>query len=295
MNCRPDPERSEGEGPAFNDAPTAGPSAPLRRFITLILLSLLTLRVDAQFLGFDRNDYPGDQILQQLHKDFSYAGYWLNNPPGASSNSWAGKRLQLEHVGFGFLVLFNGRVYKDLRNVEHATDLGKSDAQQAVQAASREGFPPHTIIFLDQEEGGRLLPEQRAYLFAWLDGVVQGGFAAGVYCSGIAGKEASGASVVTADDIHQNAGNRKIAYWVTNDACPPSPGCATRTPAPRDSRVPFADAWQFAQSPKRKGVAGACSGYNSDGNCYVGAGAEQRIHLDLNTATSADPSQGRTR
>ena len=261
----------------------------------IFFLGLFTTAAHAQFLGFDRNEYPGDENLKELRKDFSYAGYWLNSPPGAASNGWAGKRVQLENAGFGFLVLFNGRAYKDLENLEHAADLGKSEALQAVEAARREGFPQHTIIFLDQEEGGRLLPEQKAYLFGWIDGVVQGGFDAGVYCSGMAAKEASGASVVTADDIRQNAGNRKIAYWVTNDACPPSPGCTIRTPPPRGSGVQFADVWQFAQSPRRKDVAAACSGYNPDGNCYAGTSAQRRIHLDLNTASSADPSHGRSR
>ena len=32
-------------------------------------------------LGFDRNTYPGDINLGALHQTFSYAGYWLNNPP----------------------------------------------------------------------------------------------------------------------------------------------------------------------------------------------------------------------
>lgn len=254
----------------------------------------LTFGAHAQFLGFDRNDYPGDDNLKALREDFSYAGYWLNHPPGTTSNSWTGKRKQLDAAGFGFLVLFNGRKYADLRDAAHAAELGKSDAQQAVQSATHEGFPRHTIIFLDQEEGGRLFPEQKAYLFAWIDGVTESGFGTGVYCSGIAAKEASGTSVITAEDIQQNAGDRKISYWVTNDACPPSPGCTTKAPQPRESGVEFADIWQFAQSPKRKDVAAGCAGYNGDGNCYTGASAQRRIHLDLNTATSADPSHGRS-
>jgi hypothetical protein len=270
-------------------------SCSIQLFVTLILLGLYCMRADAQFLGFDCNDYPGEERLKELRQDFSYAGYWLNNPPGATANNWAGKRAQLDKAGFGFLVLFNGRAYLDLRDTTHAAELGKSDAQQAVKSTRDEGFPPHTIIFLDQEEGGRLLPEQKAYLFAWIDAVIKSGFDAGVYCSGIAAKEASGASVVTADNIRQNAGSRKIAYWVANDACPPSPGCGAKNPSPRDSGVQSADVWQFAQSPKRKAVAAACPGYNSDGNCYVGASIEHHIHLDLNSATSADPSRGRSR
>jgi hypothetical protein len=252
----------------------------------------------SSFIGFDRNEYPGDQNLKDLRATFSYAGYWLNNPPGSHANTWVGKRSKLEEAGFGFLVLFNGRLYRGLGSVADASEFGKTDAQQAAQAARREGFSAQTIVFLDQEEGGRLLPEQKAYLLAWVDGVVQAGFRAGVYCSGIAAQEKSGDSVITAEDIQQKAGTRHIAYWVTNDACPPSPGCAVprRPPPPSTSGVPFAVVWQFAQSPKRRDVAAACQGYNSDRNCYAPmSGARKHLHIDLNTATSADPSHGRTR
>ena len=37
----------------------------------------------AGYFGFDRNEYPGDNLLPALHRSFSYTGYWLNNPPGA--------------------------------------------------------------------------------------------------------------------------------------------------------------------------------------------------------------------
>ena len=250
------------------------------------------------FVGFDRNEYPGDDYLNELHKSFAYTGYWLNNPPGAQTNTWTGKRGKVEAAGFGFLVLFNGRTYRELGNVGKAAGLGKADGRAAAQTARREGFPAHTIIFLDLEEGGRMLPEQKAYLFTWIDGVRLAGFSAGVYCSGMAAKESSGASVVTALDIQQSAMDRPIAYWVTNDACPPAPGCAVpqRPPLPSESGVLFADVWQFAQSPKRKDVAAACKGYGSDGNCYApNSGATKQLHLDLDTATSADPSHGRDR
>src|SRR5204862_6153519 len=109
--------------------------------------------------------------------------------------------------------------------------LGQSDAQAAIASARREGFPTASIILLDIEEGGRMLPEQKAYIYAWVDKVSAAGFRAGVYCSGIPAKEGK-ATVVTADDIRQNAADRAIAYFVTNDVCPPSPGCALPANAP---------------------------------------------------------------
>src|SRR5271157_5021367 len=159
----------------------------------------------AVYIGFDRNDYPGDANLKILRQNFSYCGYWLNNPPGAKTNSWTGKRKTLQAAGFGFLVLFNGRTYAEIKSAGDAVKLGRSDAAAAVSAARAEGFPFQTIIFLDQEQGGRLLPEQRAYLHAWVDGVTSGNFAAGVYCSGIAAREGAGVSIVTAKDIREHA------------------------------------------------------------------------------------------
>jgi hypothetical protein len=250
----------------------------------------------SSYLGFDRNEYPGDDNLRELRKTFAFAGYWLNNPPGSKTNTWIGKRGKVESADFGFLVLFNGRLYRQLK--ADAAALGRSDGDAAIAAARREGFPPQTVIFLDQEQGGRLLPEQKAYLFAWIDEVSKDGFRTGVYCSGIAAPEEGGASVVTAEDIKENAGSRDITYWVTNDACPPSPGCVANTwpPSPNSSGVHFADIWQFAQSPKRNDIARACNGYDKAGSCFPSAAAaKQSLHVDLNSASSADPSHGRTR
>lgn len=247
------------------------------------------------YLGFDRNQFPGDDKLSALHKTFAYTGYWLNNPPGETANSWTGKRRRLENAGFGFLVLFNGKTYAQIRG-GNAAAQGKRDGQTAVHAAEREGFPKKTIIFLDQEEGGRLLPEQRAYLHAWVDAVTGSGYRAGVYCSGVPFKEGDGSVVITADDIRNNAGRRRISFWVSNDTCPPSPGCVTKAPpTPWRSGVSFAEVWQYAQSPRRKEMTARCANtYSKDGECYApGTSVRNKLHVDLNSATSADPSHGR--
>jgi hypothetical protein len=278
----------------------------------------LALAQNPTYLGFDRNDYPGDANLKALRQTFSYAGYWLNNPPGEKTNTWTGHRAVVEKAGFGFLVLFNGRLYAELKSVSNAVRLGRSDARAAVRAARRERFPRATIIFLDQEQGGRMLPEQKAYIYSWVDGVSAGGFRAGIYCSGIAAKDDG--NVITAEDIREHAGDsvayarggarttqelaaksarrptREIVYWAINDACPPSPGCAfpQRPPKPAESGVSFAEVWQFAQSPRRKDVAAHCTNYNPDGNCYPpGLPPALGLHADVNTATSPDPSHGR--
>lgn len=270
-------------------------------FATLFFLFSLCIcfAQPSTYLGFDRNDYPGDGNLKTLKQTFSYTGYWLNNPPGEKSNSWLGHRRAVESAGFGFLVLFNGRLYAELKSEANAKQLGQSDARAAAASARREGFPKNTIIFLDQEQGGRMLPEQKVYIYTWVDGIVAAGLRAGVYCSGIPATDDG--NVVTAEDIREHAGEgaratREIIYWAINDACPPAPGCAfpKNPPSPVGSGVRFAEVWQFAQSPQRKDVAGRCTNYSRDGECYPpGTGAAQGLHIDVNTATSADPSQGR--
>jgi hypothetical protein len=249
------------------------------------------------YVGFDRNVYPGDELLDSLRATFAYTGYWLNTPPGETSNTWAGKRTLLKSRGFGFLVTFNGRLDKEIKGATKTpVELGAADAELAVAAAKREGFPRRAIIFLDQEEGGRLLPEQSAYLFSWIDGVRKADYRAGVYCSGIRVPD-GGSSISTADDILSKDAGRNISLWIANDQCPPAPGCSVPSPAaePALSGTPAALVWQYAQSPKRNAFAAACPGYSAADNlCYAPSVPHtNRSHVDLNTSTSADPSAGR--
>jgi hypothetical protein len=248
------------------------------------------------YLGFDRNRYPGDAALRLLRQTFSFSGYWLNAPPNETSNTWEGKRQVLTSSGFGFLVLFNGRLYRELKILADPTMLGTHDAAVAVEAAKKEGFPTGTVIFLDQEEGGRMLPEQRAYVYAWIDAVNASRYRAGVYCSGIPASETGGATVITANDLRDSADRRRIAFLVYNDSCPPSPGCAfpRNPPQPQQSGVPFAAVWQFAQSPRRRQITASCpSNYHADGNCYAPLfQAADGVNIDLDSSDSPDPSSG---
>ncbi len=249
------------------------------------------------YLGFDRNTYPGDAALKPLRQSFSFTRYWLNTPPGETVNTWKGKREILNSNDFGFLLLFNGRLYKDLKPLAQAKRIGTRDAAEALASAKREGFPEGAIIFLDQEQGGHMLPEQRAYLHAWIDGVIAAGFHAGIYCSGIPATENGEGGVITAKDIQDGAEGRKISFFVYNDSCPPSPGCIApaNPPPPAQSGVPFAAIWQFAQSPRRPEFTAACpSHYDADGNCYAPFFQRSNaVEVDVSSASSADPSSGR--
>lgn len=277
----------------------------------LLLLSLgLSSAAAAQtgYLGFDRNTYPGDSALAALRKTFQYTGYWLSNPPGANANSWVGKRAVLKQNGFGFLLLFNGRLEAALGTVDaKAAALGTADGRAAAAAAARQGFARGVLIFLDQEEGGRLTRPQAAYLFAWVDAVRAAGDRAGIYCSSIMVTDESG-PISTALDIAQREAARpkahvgsksaeRLALWIANDGCPPSPGCTVQKPA-LSAGVPALPAvrvpvWQYVQAPRRTEFTAGCPrNYAPDGNCYA-PGLPQSVNsfIDLNVADSADPSE----
>jgi Domain of unknown function (DUF1906) len=273
----------------------------------LVLLHARSLSVQdvteprPSYLGFDRNLYPGDDALPILRKTFSFTSYWLSPPPGEKTNSWSGKRELLRKQGFGFVVLFRGREEKDLKSMDDAAAKGELDAQAAVEGAQREGFSPQTIIYLDIEEGGRLSPKYHKYIVQWLWKVSPVHFRGGFYCSGIPVKEGQGKSITTCQDILDDLFRRSRGFslWAYNDMCPPSPGCSfpKKPPSPSVSGKGFCDdcidIWQFAQSPRRKERTALCpSKYAGDGNCYAPGDTAHRWFLDVNTATSLDPSGG---
>jgi hypothetical protein len=253
----------------------------------------------AGFDGFDRNEYPGDATMAAMHGTFAFTGYWLTNPPGDATNSWTGKRTKLRAQGWGFLVLANGRldaeILKSQKKGTSAAALARADAATAVAAAKAEGFPSGTTIFLDQEEGGRMLDEQAAYLLAWTEAVAASAYRPGLYASGQPVDDGGGKTITTIDDVRERVAQghlHAIAMFDANDACPPAPGCTLAAKPMRASGEPNLAAWQYAQSPRRTEITKACGKtYAADGNCYAaGFGS---VFLDMDVAASADPSHGR--
>lgn len=252
---------------------------------------------NAGYLGFDRNLYPGDQTLPTIAKYFSFVGYWLSNPPLEQSNTWIGKRSLIASHDMGFLVLWNGRLDKEIldkaKGGTPATALGANDAHAAILAAKREGFPAGTTIFLDQEQGGRLAQEQADYLFAWTEAVSAGGFHAGAYVSGEPVPDGPGKTITTAQNIQDTATAKHlhpVALFVYQDSSPPSNGCTFVPPPLTASGTPEAVVWQFALSPRTNPHARRQT-YASDGNCYIPE--LPGVHLDLDVANERDPSHGR--
>ena len=284
----------------------------MRLFATILALALTTIAAAQQntpapptgnnappSLGFDLNDYPGDAALPTLRQHFAFTGYWLNNPPGERQNTWIGKRRVILLNNFGFLVLFNGRLDAEIRKAQRSginpAALGQKDAGAAIAAAQREQFPAHTILFLDQEEGGRLLPEQSAYLLAWTEAISQSAYLPGAYLSGQPVPDDPGKTITTAQNIREQVAARHlhpIALFVYQDACPPSNGCTLHPPAISAAGTPDIAAWQYAQSPRRPEITRSCAKtYAPDGNCY--APNLLGLPLDLSVSDSPDPSHGR--
>ena len=250
------------------------------------------------YLGFDRNIYPGDEAMKTLRRDFAFTGYWLSPPPQGKASTWAGRRDFLRSLGFGFLVLYRARAERELKNTSMAESLGKADARATAQAAKREGFPTNTVIFLDIEEGGRLSPSYDSYIQGWLWTLTQIGYRGGFYCSGIPVGEDAKTAITTTEDIGDllSRESRPFTLWAFNDLCPPSPGCTfpDKPPSPALSGTRNADVWQYAQSPRRRDRTAHCApGYHSDGNCYAPGDTDHAWFLDLDSANSPDPSNGR--
>jgi hypothetical protein len=250
------------------------------------------------YLGFDLNIFPGNAALPVLRKTFAFSGYWLSPPPGEQNNTWVGngQREALRSHGFGFLLLYRGPLSRELKSESAATEKGTADARNAAAAAKREGFPAQAIIFLDIEEGGRLSAAYHSYLRTWAGGLAEAGYHTGAYCSGMPVKEEPGATITTADDIRAHAPSQDFVFFIYNDACPPSPGCTypQNPPSPAASGILYASVWQYAQSPRRKEFTAHCApGYHSDGNCYAPGDTAHAWFLDVNSATSVDPSNGR--
>jgi Domain of unknown function (DUF1906) len=245
------------------------------------------------YLGFDRNIYPGDDAFPMLRKTYAFTGYWLGPPPGEKLNTWQGKRELLHSLGFGFALLYRGRESGELKTATAAKQKGVVDARNAAAAAKKEGFAANSVIFLDIEEGGRLSPAYHTYLRNWFDELTATGYRPGAYCSGIPVSEGHGVTILTSDDIRHNSGERQFVYWVFNDVCPPAPGCgAPQNPPPVSAGgVSYATIWQFAQSPRREERTARCaSTYLADGNCYAPGDTSHAWFLDVNSASTADPS-----
>ncbi|HKW49032.1 MAG TPA: glycoside hydrolase domain-containing protein [Gemmatimonadaceae bacterium] len=71
----------------------------------------VTSSTAGRHLGFDTSKYPGDDAMQAWRDDGSYewVGYYLPSAPCHRDDSWAGKRDELEGMGWGLAVVYVGQ------------------------------------------------------------------------------------------------------------------------------------------------------------------------------------------
>ena len=235
----------------------------------------------------------GDAALPVLRKTFSFSGYWLTAPPRETHNTWTGKKRALGCARVRIrLVWPGGREASTLPSAaKEKMGLRMQDKRRGTQ--SRKGSRQGRLYFWTSKKAADLPPQFHSYTYKlgpmnWCNRDSD----PGVYCSGIPVNDGNGPKIVTAENIRSNEQARDIVFWVFNDVCPPSPGC--RNPVgllrPAQSGVEYAVVWQFVRSPQPKETAFACAGYANDGNCYAAADAAHRWHLDLDVASSSNPS-----
>lgn len=232
--------------------------------------------------GFDTRDYPGDAAMQRWFgsSPYRWVGYYLP-APCYTGTTWAGRRDTLRDIGWGFAVLFVGE--QDWRAMgvapadsavadprcssAHLTpENGRAHAADATAAATSDGFPTGTVIFLDVERVEAVSPELEGYVRAWVAHMLdEGRFTPGLYAHDV-NVEALYAAV--ADEYVQAGRADRPPLWVAR----------TRdfdiTASPAESGYAAAAVWQ--------GILNTREEWNGS-----------RLNIDVNVSSSADPSRGR--
>lgn len=210
-------------------------------------------------LGFDTHTFPGEKTMRAWKNapgaPYSWVGYYLPSPCHKNA-SWAGKRDLLTNMGWGLAVVYVGqqtwgRTPKALSATRIAslvkagttciadllsTTRGMLDGADAIAVALREGFAPHSIVFLDIERMEVMPDAMRAYYRAWAQALLTDGrYRPGVYV------HAHNAQAVY-DDLKQEFAAAKVneepRIWVASGRG------FDEGKAPQDVGFAFAGVWQ---------------------------------------------------
>lgn len=125
-----------------------------------------------------------------------------------------------------------------------------------------------------------------SYIQGWANEVwFHTNYDVGVYCS----------YYQSAAQIHTALSSiPSVRFWCWNINCGPSEGCIISGPAPNPANcgVSYAAVWQYAQSPVSS--RGNCTGYKASGSQFVCEPINDypSLTMDLDCATSANPSNG---
>lgn len=237
------------------------------------------------FAGFDACAFPGHAVMAWLRRntDLAFCGFYLAPAPSHPDTGWMAARAQLAADGWGFLPIFVGRQLAGpgarlTASAALAADQGRQDGQLAAALMAAAGFPRHSRLFLDLEDGAPFAEPRVSYVRAWAAAVQHSypdepgviGWHAGVYCSHAIG-EAVREALVAIDIESPQIWAFKVAttqpHWVAG---------------------PFAD--DFVQDP----ADAFAFVIQHDQNALIDIGTpgpgRQGMMVDLSTSVFADPS-----
>jgi hypothetical protein len=157
--------------------------------------------MSAFFAGFDRREYPKDDVMRSLWNDTNL--YWCGFYLGPHYD-WGPHYSTIKAMGWGVAPIYfrytalgpvlDGIAAKHLREpaVRDAElyAVGRADGAEAVQYARSAGIHPPTVIYYDREKKNTdpaLLrdPKWLTYYRGWSRQLLDNGFGAGLYSAPI--------------------------------------------------------------------------------------------------------------
>ena len=217
------------------------------------------------FAGFDRSDYPGDQVMNwlQANTNLVWCGYYLGPSPSHPGTTWMTRRAALVAAGWGIAPLYVGQQITGPGSHNPSSATGVTDGNQASSLMHSEGFAPGSSVYLDLENGPPLTQPLTDYVATWCDTVSSGGYRPGVYCSHL-----------LALTIHTLRSTCRI--WAVH----------VQTTQPHPVPRPFPD-----PNPSGCGYIGAYA-WQLGQNCLIAVVPANlsTLDVDLNSALTPDPS-----
>lgn len=216
------------------------------------------------FAGFDRSDYPGDQVVNWLkaNTNLVWCGYYLGPSPSHAGTTWMTRRAGLVAAGWGIAPLYVGQQITGPGSHDPSSATGVTDGNQAASLMRSEGFALGSFIYLDLENGPPLTQPLTDYVATWCDTVSSGGYRPGVYCSHL-----------LALAIHTLRSTCRI--WAFR----------VQTTQPHPVPKPFPD-----PNPSGCGYIGAYA-WQLGQNCLIAVAPANlsTLDVDLNSAVTQDP------
>lgn len=209
------------------------------------------------FLGFDTDQYPGDDMMVRLRTRFAFTGFYLAPAPSHGDAGWMGKLSFLKDQHYGFLPTYVGQELVGPGRHNVTAGQGAIDGADAANLALKAGFGMGSYVYLDLENGPPFTSAEGGYVKAFRNALGAGGYALGIY-----------GSHLYAGILHELAPGARI--WTVHTA--------TTSPHPVNGPI-------IAPDP-------TCA-YSQAVACQFDQSAElpEGIEVDLDSSAVADPSR----